>query len=284
MRVLLVHDDKVGDPIADVLMKFPIKEVESVALSDFLKRCGVEMSTTDCTATVGDLDGIYDRVIDRVVEVSPRTLEAFGGKGAGLQRGQVLAIYEQLLARTDPPDMGRQYSTLGKLLPLPTQWYLVNKSFPALRTPEFRYAYGPEIIDGQDMSSPIFKSPFDLYTWKPNERPDKQAWDDFIVSRPSGIPVLSYKLNDEVIIESLQPVSTLIPHTSLLRSATVEILQLFSARVGEILWYVTESDVTFAAFSHFLAGAAMSTEFSAQARVYLDSFLSEPIAQEVELA
>ena len=274
MSAILVLDDAVGDPIADVLTRHPIDGLAIVPLSDFLKASGVAYDEDSGRLTKLSLkDGTYDRVLDRVVEISPLAIENFAGGKSSLQRGQLYSAYEELMAETETLSERRQYTGLGKLVPLPTQWFIIAKNLPHVATPSFRYGYGPEVIDAEGLREPIHKSPFDLYTWKPNERAEGFIWDDFIVSRPAGRPFLAYRLNERVIIEALDSGEIDPGSCSDLANLTGEALDLFSANIGEVLWFLDGDRPVFAAFSHFLAGAAKSPQFENEARRYLGSFM-----------
>jgi hypothetical protein len=274
MSAILVLDDAVGDPIADVLTRYPIDGLAIVQLSDFLKASGVAYDENSGRLIKLSLDDKpHDRVLDRVVEISPLAIENFAGGKNSLQRGQLFSAYDELIAKTETLSEGRQYTDLGKLVPLPTQWFIIAKNLPNVATPTFRYGYGPEVIDAEGLREPIHKSPFDLYTWKPNERTEGFIWDDFIVSRPSGRPFLAYRLNDNVIVEALDGGETDSGSCDVLAKLTVEALELFSAEIGEVLWFLDEGRSVFAAFSHFLAGAAKSPKFENEARTYLGSFM-----------
>lgn len=274
MSAILVLDDAVGDPIADVLTRHPIDGLAIVQLSDFLKASGVAYDEDSGRLTKLSLkDGTHDRVLDRVVEISPLAIENFAGGKSSLQRGQLYSAYEELMAETETLSERRQYTGLGKLVPLPTQWFIIAKNLPHVATPSFRYGYGPEVIDAEGLREPIHKSPFDLYTWKPNERAEGFIWDDFIVSRPAGRPFLAYRLNERVIIEALDGGEIDPGSCSDIANLTVEALDLFSANIGEVLWFLDGDRPVFAAFSHFLAGAAKSPQFENEARRYLGSFM-----------
>ena len=274
MSAILVLDDVIGDPIADVLTRYPIEGWAIVQLSDFLKARGVIYDDESGRLAKLPLENAsHHRVLDRVVEISPLAIENFAGGKSSLQRGQLYSAYERLIAGTETLSERRQYTGLGKLLPLPTQWFIIAQNLPHVATPYFRYGYGPEIIDAEELCEPIYKSPFDLYTWKPNERVEGSIWDDFIVSRPAGRPILAYKLTENVKVEALDGGEIDSTSSDVLADLTVETLELFSANIGEVLWFLDGDRPVFAAFSHFLAGAAKSPEFENEARKYLSGFI-----------
>ena len=274
MSVLLISDDAVKDHIGNVLTQRPRGGFEQLSLSQFLWRCGVRVNSQG-RLVIDATDPMSMTIIDRVVEISSTTVSAVGGASALLHRGQVYSAYEQLLCKETSHRKSTQYTLLGRLLPLTTQWLLVNRALPQIGIPEFRSGYGPERVQAKGLTDPIFKSPFDLYSWRPNERPDEVVWDDFIVSRPVGRPILTYRLTDRTIIEALDHDVSFTGHEALLEIVFPKVLELFEAAVGEALWFGTGGQLTFAAFSHSLSGAAKSERFTDEADAYLQSFVSQ---------
>jgi hypothetical protein len=265
--VYVVYDDAVGDPIVDVLLKEPISGVESIALSEFLGLCQVRVDPD--LALLSEPSGQMHHVIDRVVEISSQTILRIGG-GVDITRGQVFSVYESILATGVPLEPSRKYCSMGQLFPLPTQWELLRQSYPDLLFPQYIYGYGPENIDPSECVDPIFKSPFDLYSWRPNCRPEGNVWDEFVVSRPRGRPIISYRVGSSTIVESLDGDGIDSVLKALLTDLTKRVLQSFSASIGEVLWFAEEGRVVFAAFSMFLAGAAKSPKFAGVARAYVN--------------
>jgi hypothetical protein len=259
VQTCLILDDKIGDPIADLLLKRPIDDIQIIDLSRFLSECGVK-SDNRGRLSIGSSALRPVSVIDRVVEISPATVEAIGGPDTVLQRGQVFAAYQALISPVVELSVRRQYTCLGKLVPLPTQWHLVQKRLPQTHIPKFIYGYGPVKVDTTELLSPIHKSPFDLYAWKPNKRPEGMPWDELVVDRPKGRPFLSFQLGGELIVEPLDGGSCDNVH-DMISPLFPTLLEVFAAEIGEALWFVDGRSITFAAFSHFLAGAAKSARF-----------------------
>ncbi|MBQ0141167.1 MAG: hypothetical protein KBT36_18040 [Kurthia sp.] len=273
MTVSIVYDDAIGDPLVDVLKQNPIKGIESKPLSVFLKDAGFSFDNESLTLKVENLKVKSSRIIDRVVEITPKAIEAISASNANLlHRGQVFSAYETIIKQTEDLNFSCQYTEMGKLLPLPTQWQIINKHFLDINTPEFRYGYGPEVIDYSDLLNPIFKSPFDLYSWKPNKRKDIKVWDEFVVSRPKGTPVISFKISEGVIVDSLDGTHIMDDIKENIIYKTKIIIKLFEASIGEILWFVEDNNITFCAFSLFLSGAAQSKYFSDEAINFFQSY------------
>jgi len=286
MPNVIVCDDFVGDPLADIAASLDGADTpEFILLSDFLDREGYYYDRDDATLrrrteSLDDFDDLPTmRILDRVVELSPRTVDVIGGENGVLQRGQILDRYRAILTRHKTPVPDMRYSTVGRLHPLPTQWYMVDHAGLPVATPVYRYGYGPTPIDTDDLAAPIFKSPFDLYKWKPNQPPEQEGelWDQFAADLPAGVPVLTYFLGETRALHFLKEVDVL-PPEHVCRGLFVHmdaVAALFGNPVaGEVLWYVDGEDVTFAAFSHFLSGAAQTSSFAADAEAFFRSYFS----------
>jgi hypothetical protein len=277
---VLIVDDAMTDPLAEVGKALGDEGIEVLRLSDFVRREGFDFDPEAADLrrlrTSGSAEPEQRRVLDRVVTVSTMSLSQFDGGERLLRPGQLSFAYETLLGEIGcAPDAGAAYSTVGKVLPLPTQWRLVSQNLPELAVPAYKHGYGPEMVPADDFEKPIFKSPFDLYSWKTNERPDEVVWDQFIVEAPGGTPVLSYFLGSNAIVSSLRAEVELEPESAArLSNLTLEIGRLFRAQVGEILWFVEGDKVVFAAFSHLLAAARRHGQFAEAAEGYLREFFS----------
>ena len=304
MSMLLVHDDSGLDPVSALLSARPRPDVDVVPLSVFLRRMGVRFDDVGgCLVQAPVEPGILPvagtrviaRVIDRVSEVSVRAARALvsvgadgssadgsgdgpaGDDGAPLPTtGQLQQAYEHLvrdLARL-PPE--RQTSTLGWMLPLTSQWFVVRGALPHLSIPTFKSGYGPEPIDESGLERPIWKSPFDFYAWQPNQRPEGPIWDALVVSRPEGSPVLVYGRPDDLVVSALgalgpEASQALDAARQQLTADSARILQLFGFGIGEVLWFVSPQGRVFAACSPLLYGCARQPDFAAVVDRYIDS-------------
>jgi hypothetical protein len=276
----MIVDDAADDPLAEVGDALGEEGIEVLRLSDFVRREGF-----DFDPEAADLRRVrkseparpeLGRVLDRIVAVSSLSLSQFDGGERLLRPGQLSFAYEMLLEEKGcAPESGIAYSTVGKVLPLPTQWRLVSQNLPDVGVPAYKHGYGPEMVPAEDFKKPIFKSPFDLYSWRTNERPDEVVWDQFIVEAPAGTPVLSYFLGLNAVVSSLRAEVELEPETSArLSELTLAIARLLRAEVGEILWFVEGDRVVFAAFSHMLAAARRHGRFAEAAGGFLRGFFS----------
>lgn len=146
---------------------------------------------------------------------------------------------EQASARTG------LYALCGDYLPLYLQWKRVQTLDLPIVTPRYDYAFGnlPPATDG--FANTIYKSPFDLRSWKPNEPPQRD-WHTFVVERPAGVPVVATVINNTVLLnKALEQDSEQLLHT-----ASRLISQLFGTAFGEVLFFADDDKLTFAAFSH----------------------------------
>lgn len=279
---VMIVDDAVSDALAEVGAALGQEglALEVLRLTDFVRQEGFEFDgETAVLRRVGQSGRTGSqrrRVLDRVVEISPYSLSRFDGGEGLLRRGQLSSAYEALLAEKGcAPADDAAYSTVGKLLPLPSQWRIVSRAFSEVSIPSYKHGYGPEVVPSEDFRNPIFKTPFDLYSWKANERPEGAVMDQFIVDAPEGTPILSYFLGSNVTVSSLRAETELDPElVDSLSKLTLRMAQLFRAEVGEILWFVDGDEVVFAAFSHFLAAARRHEPFAEGARCFLRDFLS----------
>lgn len=274
MTLMLVCDDFVGDTLADVAKapEAPLARVVTLSELFALNGIGFDPERGDLARTGAARPPEGARILDRVAEISPETLKRLDGDTGMLRAGQVFAWYDALVRDAAPASADCQYTRLGKLLPLPTQWYLVAAAGLGLAVPDFVYGYGPAEVDASALDSPIFKSPFDLYNWRANQRPEGLIWDELVVARPTGSPVICYFLGSSTFsVRSLGPAAEPISEATLaeLKRITPELRKLFAAEVGECLFFVDGEQITFCAFSHFLFGADRVDGFAAEATAWL---------------
>jgi hypothetical protein len=270
MDILVITDDGVEDPISTVLAadaKSPWR-VSSQKASEFITAGGASFSAEDGMfhfqgQNAGSPAQAQPVVLNRVIEVSDRTISALGAGRSLLTRGQVthalanvLSTYKRVLGS---PGV---CSPVGNLVPLVSQWKLLSQRFPSIRTPEYKYGYGPEPIDHLPFQRPIWKSPFDFYSWKVSDTAPKVHYDSFVVNRPEGVPVLVYffgkawhaqflAAGQELSAEQRARLGELLPF----------IRETFGALTGECLLFAEGSSLTFASFSHYLTAAARQPPF-----------------------
>lgn len=147
------------------------------------------------------------------------------------------------------------YSLCGHYLPLYLQWARVRAACPSLRIPRYAYAFGSVAPDVSGFSQIIYKSAYDLRTWKPNS-PPAFWWHTFAVERPEGQPVVASVIDDTVLVrDKIGPVAG-----EMILAVSSGICREFGSIFGEILYFVAGDSVTFAAFSHSMATDVPSSE------------------------
>ena len=137
------------------------------------------------------------------------------------------------------------YGLCGDYLPLYLQWKQVRALDLSLETPRYDYAFGvlPPATDG--FANTVYKSPFDLRAWRPNEPPEHN-WHTFVVEKPAGLPVVATVVNKTVLLNQELDQE----REQRLRTASYAISRLFGSVFGEILYFVDDDKITFAVFSH----------------------------------
>jgi hypothetical protein len=139
---------------------------------------------------------------------------------------------------------------------------MVKKAIPGISLPQFKYGYGPELVDASDIEAPIFKSPFDLYTWRPNTPTEKEdPVDVFVVDRPRGRPLNAFFCGQHVGMKWLDEPSDVDANTrTSLTPLVLGVKDVFTAFIGETLWFVHGNEITFASFSHHAFAAQRYSE------------------------
>lgn len=266
-RPIIIFDDFTEEPLLSVISEPKLKgKINSVSLSSLFKRERPPISSDSY------------KVLDRVVSISSRTVGLIRANSPTISKGQISLAYEKFLSDSGvTPAKGRCYSTVGKLLPLTSQWSLVKTNLINLMVPKYVHSYGSEPVGNHGFSNPIYKSPFDLYSWKTNtKQPEKETIDEFIVDRPIGSPLLSYFLGKIVTVKHLNAELRISSSTeATIRSLTADIAEIFDAKAGEVLWFCDDSNLTFAAFSHHLSAASLQEEFRTNASQFLHDYFDQ---------
>lgn len=280
MSNVVVVDDAVSDPLVQYVTSHPELHIEVKRLSGFLSEHGIEFRdglahfAKQQPRFRGEASrALRGRLLNRVVTVSPTTIAALDSDKGVLLPGLVSNAYEFLLSEYQVNLAAhRCYSTVGRQLDLPSQWKTLTRALPGLVTPKYRHAFATEAISIAGFERPIFKSPFDLYNWKPNTPvSENESMDAFVVDRPQGCPVLTYCLGSRISIHSLETENvSLSSHcTQRLLRLAAQVISNFDTDIGEMLWFITEEACVFAAFSHRLFAASRMSTFSANTNEYL---------------
>ena len=140
------------------------------------------------------------------------------------------------------------YGLCGDYLPLYLQWKRVRATNLNVKLPRYDYAFGSLRPDVKDFVTTVYKSPFDLRTWRPNSPPE-QDWHTFVVERPKGSAVIAILVNNSVLLNTELDSKT----AELVRHYSRELGHLFGSCFGEILYFIEDDIITFAAFSHIVS-------------------------------
>jgi hypothetical protein len=275
MRSAIIVDEGAPDsaaaPIAAVLAKHG--QAQTFTLAEFLNRAGVCFNTEtgflewDPSAFDQGFEGRRpDLICNRVVKISDETLAALDGSSNVLTANFALNAYARVLAQTPNVWGSLDAYPAGHALPLNLQWRALSGRVPDIGTPRFIYGFGAETVDVSDFREPLWKSPFDLYTWKAVDGGTRQELHAFVIDKPAGEPVVSYfvgsqsdsfKLRsgadldaDEVVLEKI-------------RRGVEAAGDLFKAYMGECLFFVDGQDVVFAAFSQHMKTSVAHDRFLA---------------------
>lgn len=264
MKVVVVRDDGISDAVHKVIESADgVDSCDEILLSDFVLSHGYFYDNASGCFKAGKKSGEPRRgledslLVNRVVEISKESCLRLADGMFAPTRGQVSHAYANLLKTyVQPCSLNQQYSTVGTLVPLFTQWRVVKEHMPGVSTPEYRYGYGPEIIDADGFDNPIYTTPFHLYDWRPNSPMVGIPLDTFIVERPKGNPLVAFFCGEHVAMrwldeDNLVNDSIAVP----LRKLVLSVKDIFTAFVGESLWFIDEEISTFASFSHRLCTA-----------------------------
>jgi hypothetical protein len=271
MITTVIVDDEFRDTaaahVASVLSSRGRADV--VKLSVFLTEAGVKfhresgnLSWDKATFHGRFPDRSSHRICNRVVSISKGTPAALDGRQQILSPNLIFHSYAEVL-KEFPQVWGvpGMYSPVGNLLPLTLQWRLFSSKVRDIATPRFAYGFGFVKIDIHDFRQPLWKSPFDLYGWKPEEIKQTRIH-PFVVDRPIGKPVFLYFVGGSTEVFTLGPERRIDERINArLLQCVGPIKNMFGAFMGEALFFADEDRLTFAAFSHYLKTSLTDTHF-----------------------
>lgn len=255
MHLTVVHDDFQEDRIANLLCALgssSVLDISGCRLSEFLLNNGFYFDQATSIFRVRDNNfkvAPNALLLSRVVDVSPQTVSRILGEGSGLFKGQVLWALQSASARyRNVCSTNGLYSSVGTVLPLPTQWAIFDEmNLPGI-TPKYIYSYGSGIFDISTFEKPIIKSTYDYYNWKPGKYSD-EMFDRFAVEQPSGNPVITYVSPTHEWHVPLNG-SFQVPN-ELISKLARGVWDAFGGLLLEILWFVDKESVTFGCASHY---------------------------------
>lgn len=257
--LLVISDDGRDDRISELFgsdVSLGSFDVRVCTLSNFLKERGFRLKRNPFGISMLVRDAsVYNEdkliVLSRVIGITDTTIDALSEGSARLQRGQVLwALNLALNGYKNKLSKSGLYSTVGSVLPLPTQYALIKKFQIPANVPKFSclafFEALPSEMQGRDL---IVKSPFDFYHWKPGIY--NGGVDKVVLTRPAGIPVVTYIMGDRCWNVSLG--SAILPEGEVLDEMSGmarRVRQIFGGFMLEILWFVYDKSVTYACSSH----------------------------------
>jgi len=248
-----VLKDLIGAPAVDV---WPVSNLIQDADVKFVNG-RVEFPSQISWPTANNLSFVVDRLVEITSVTVNNAAAKNGSSGLGsCSIGLVSKAYQFVLQNVENwDDKNCQYSTVGMVLPLHLQWNYIRKHFPFVAVPFYLYGYGPEILDYSNFQNPIFKTPFDLYSWRKGIAPENTVTDKFVVERPTGLPVLTFCIG--ACVFACDPVTGVELQNEKLIQLTNKISSLFCNKINiaEILWFLDGDSVTFGSLSHKLFAA-----------------------------
>lgn len=282
-KLVCIVDDAAPEPLFDALQDLlGVDSVDVWPLSNLIRDAGIRFieGRVEFSTQLHWPEGtLLSHILDRAVEITRATTKNAAQKtgliySSACSIGLVSSALQHILKKYQGWSVENcQYSTVGKVLPLHLQWLCVERALPDIKTPSYLYGYGPEVVNFADFENPICKSPFDLYSWKTVNNLDKSALDKFIVERPKGSPVLSFCIEDLIFV--CDPSTGLELTDDRIIQFTRDVARLFcrTTRIAEILWFIDEDRVTFAAFSHKLFSAVRTKIFQNRADEFYNILL-----------
>lgn len=160
------------------------------------------------------------------------------------------------------------------LLPLNTQWFLLNREDASIATPKFSFAMGYEAPQLDVMAHPMQKSVWSFFDWKEEQTitPLETRRHRFFVDSPTGIPVIAFYFGADV--EFVFPKENTSVDRNMYERLAHTARKIFRSEAGELLTYV-ESDGTirFYGFSPFLYSSRTNEKFMELGRGWLDGSL-----------
>ena len=271
----LIYDGTHGDVLAFLALDGKLgPNVTAATLAAFLTaqgatyddRSGTLAMPNDWQRTAADL-----QLMDRVIEISPATLHELDGRRRILHRGQVMDQYLDIVRTSQAINPDNQYSAVGTLVPLATQWKLVDGLGGEILTPSYRYGYGPVVVDTTGMTDPIYKSPFDFYNWRSEPFDTRKISDQFIVEKPTGVPFAYCLMGQENRLIPLAPDARSLDDYQLdvVHAHSERVRSLFGADACEIIWFHDAGRWMFGACSLAFKVAGLSFDFQSMAERYV---------------
>ncbi|HEL2977718.1 TPA: hypothetical protein UMB92_000535 [Stenotrophomonas maltophilia] len=192
-------------------------------------------------------------VINRIFDISRCDIGA-KVREYGLHENWIHAALGSVLAGTTTLAHGVGRRGVNKsLLPLNVQWALISDLVPDIRVPSFAFGFGHRMPDTSHLKNPIQKSVWSYFKWDgtPDVEEGEEQWHPFFVERPEGVPVVCSYHGDALDLEF--PRGEVLIDVGVAASLVAACRETFDSRIGEILLYAHGTEITFCAFSPYLA-------------------------------
>jgi len=160
------------------------------------------------------------------------------------------------------------------LLPLNTQWFLLNREDASFPTPMFSFAMGYEAPQLEIMAHPMQKSVWSFFDWKEEQTitPLETRRHRFFVDSPTGIPVIAFYFGSDV--EYVFPKQSTTVDRNMYERLAHAARKIFRSEAGELLTYMEDDrTVRFYGFSPFLYSSRISDRFMELGHGWLDRAL-----------
>ena len=172
----------------------------------------------------------------------------------------------------------------SSLLPLPTQWLRIKQRDPGLAIPQFAYGFGQQLPGLSGLKRPVRRTIWSIFDWRPEQDPSEvDGPHAFFVDRPDGEPVLIYYFGDSYQVVHMGDVIDIPPEK--IATLMSNVREVFKSATGEILTFVVDNEITFAAFSPHMETPSNDKNFDFALRTWMDRLVATcPVDAAAELA
>lgn len=198
------------------------------------------------------------RVVNRVFSLANTRMDEFL-RGSGIDARWLHIRLQSLLesAASVCHDTGVR-GVSRTLMPLNVQWFELKRVLADIQTPDFVYSIGYEAPDLRGLVDPLQKSVWSLFDWKQerNLLPEEKRRHQFFVSRPQGVPLVSYFCGESahgIFFPRGDAVPIDLQRVHAINQAA---RRAFRSETGELLLFAEGGQLRFHAFSPYLLSVA----------------------------
>lgn len=248
--IVVLHTDE-QDAVAVALRD--VKDVTVIHLNQLTKLWTIREATPIVAQRLDRNPMLHaGYVINRVFDIS-RCDIGMKLRECGLHENWAHAALGSLLAGTAILAHGIGARGVSKsLLSLNVQWALLSDHLPDIRVPQFAFGFGHRMPDTSHLKDPIQKSVWSYFKWDgtPDVEEGDEQWHPFFVERPEGLPVVCSYHSDAVDLEFPRGAASI--DAGCIMTLVAACRETFDSRIGEILFFVQGTRITFCAFSPYL--------------------------------